>query len=145
MFIPDFVRSALSSNNQFASGGMLLMLIGGVLAFLKGIPAKLLRWFLDQTTMSMTIIDEVEAFTWVKWWFQSQSYGKRTRRVDVYCPWFNNRNIALFTPAPGFHWFLYKKRPIWINLTRTEDKKNSGYHTTRAESMVIGTFGRNQK
>jgi chaperone BCS1 len=37
----EFLKHVLSGQNQFASGGLLLMVIGSVGAFLRGVPEQL--------------------------------------------------------------------------------------------------------
>ena len=62
----DFLKHVLSGQNQFASGGLLLMVIGAIGAYMRAIPARIWHWFVDQTTMSITVKDEDAAFHWVK-------------------------------------------------------------------------------
>src|SRR5690348_17951268 len=54
----ELLKSILAGHNQFASGGLLLMLLGGIGVYLRAIPHNLWRWFLDQVTMSITIRSE---------------------------------------------------------------------------------------
>jgi chaperone BCS1 len=134
----------LHSQNQFASGGLLLMVIGGIVAYLKGIPAAIYRWFNNQFTLSLTVNDEHDAFKWLSWWFQNQKYvKKRMRNMDAFTPYVDKEYQMRFKPAPGTHWFFYNYRPLFIAFSRTEDKK--GYSSKRNETYTVWTFGRNQK
>jgi chaperone BCS1 len=137
----------LSGNNQFASGGLLLMAIGGVIAAMKSIPRKIYNWFLLQLTIQLTITDEQEAFYWFKWWFQNQEYSERFRNMDAFTPYTQNGYELMLAPAPGRHWFFRNKRPLYIHLNRSEDKKTDGGFSSarRTESYVIWTYGRDQK
>ena len=45
----------LTGQNQFATGGLLLMITGGLSVYLRAVPEKLWHWFVDQTTMMITV------------------------------------------------------------------------------------------
>jgi len=94
----EFLKHVLNGQNQFASGGLLLMIIGAVGAYLRAIPSRAWSWFVGQTTLSITVKDEDAAFAWVKQWFAEQKFLKRIRRVDLDTT-VRNENLALI-PAP---------------------------------------------
>ena len=56
----------LTGRNEFASGGLLLMIIGALSVWLRSVPESLWHWIVDQTTMMITVKDEDAAFVWVK-------------------------------------------------------------------------------
>jgi chaperone BCS1 len=136
----EFVKHILSSQNQFASGGLLLMIIGSVGVFLRQLPVKLWGWIVHQSTMMITVKDDDAAFQWVKEWFLEQEFLKRIRRVDLDTT-LRGEQMALI-PAPGRHLFWYGGRPFWIWLYRSEETK--GYSQRRVESLTFQTVGRRQ-
>lgn len=140
--IEQITTTLLHSQNQFASGGLLLMVIGGIAATLKSIPTKIYDFTKHQLTVGMNITDDHDAFDWVSWWFQSREYSKRMRNVDAFTPYTEGVRKMLLTPAPGFHWFFYKGRPLFISFHRTEEKKS--YNKKRDESYYLWTWGRSQ-
>lgn len=91
----------LTGQSQFASGGLLLMIIGGISVYLRAVPLKIWSWLEDQLTLSITVKDEDAAFRWVKEWFLEQQFLKRVRRVDVDTT-LRGQRLSLI-PAPGFH------------------------------------------
>jgi len=134
----DFLKHVLGGQNQFASGGLLLMIIGGVSVYLRAIPERAWEWFAEQTTLMITVKDDDAAFVWVKEWFLEQSFLKRIRRVDLDTAMRNER-IALI-PAPGSHWFWYRGRPFLVYFYRTEStRERSG---RRMEALTFRTLGR---
>ncbi|MDP9052125.1 MAG: AAA family ATPase [Acidobacteriota bacterium] len=135
-----FVKHLLSSQNQFASGGLLLMIIGSVGVFLRQLPVRVWGWIVQQTTMMITVKDDDVAFQWVKEWFLEQEFLKRVRRVDLDTT-LRGQHMALI-PAPGCHLFWYHGRPFWVWLYRTEETK--GYSQRRLESLTFRTVGRQQ-
>jgi chaperone BCS1 len=136
----EFLTNLLSGQNQFASGGLLLMIIGGLGVYLRALPLRFWFWLTDQTTMTITVKDDDMAFVWVKEWFLEQEFLKRIRRVDLDTT-LRGEELALI-PAPGRHWFWYGKRPFSVEFHRSEDTKGHAYR--RMESLTFLTLGRKQ-
>lgn len=137
----ELLKNILTGHNQLASGGLLLMLLGGIGVYLRAIPHSLWRWFLDQVTMSITIQDDDSAFVWVKEWFLEQRFVKRVRRVDLDTTILSERSALI--PAPGYHWFWHAGRPFNVSFYRSKDTK--GWAHKRSQTLYFRTFGRNQK
>jgi chaperone BCS1 len=136
----EFLKHILSGQNQFASGGLLLMVIGSVGAFLRGVPEQLWSWLVQQTTMMITVSDDDDSFVWVKEWFLEQKFLKRIRRVDLDTS-LRGAEMALI-PAPGRHFFWRGRVPFWVWFYRSEDTK--GRSQRRIESLTFRTIGRDQ-
>jgi chaperone BCS1 len=77
----EFLKHVLNGQNQFASGGLLLMILGSIGVFLRELPERFWWWLVAQTTMTVTVKDDDESFQWVKEWFLEQKFLKRVRRV----------------------------------------------------------------
>ncbi|HET8824844.1 MAG TPA: AAA family ATPase, partial [Terriglobales bacterium] len=73
----DFLKSILTGQNAFASGGLFLMIIGGLSVYLRSIPEAVWYWLVRQTTMLITVTDDDAAFVWVKEWFLEQRFLAR--------------------------------------------------------------------
>lgn len=136
----EFLKHILSGQNQFASGGLMLMVIGSIGAFLRGLPYELWHWVEDQSTMMITVKDDDESFVWVKEWLLEQRFLKRIRRVDLDTT-LRGAELALI-PAPGRHRFWLDGRPFWVWFYRSEESK--GYSQRRMESLTFRTIGRDQ-
>jgi len=136
----EFLKHVLGGQNQFASGGLLLMAIGAVGAYLRSIPEKLWYWIVGQTTMRITVKDDDAVFVWVKEWFLDQKFLKRVRRIDLDTT-LQSERVALI-PAPGVHWFWYAGRPFQVWFTRTENTRERT--AKRMESLTFRTVGRKQ-
>src|SRR5215469_6203203 len=133
-----FLRSVLSGRNEFASGGLVLMIIGGLSVWLRAVPEHVWAWIVRQTTIVITVKDDDAAFVWVKEWFLEQKFLKRIRRVDLDTT-VRNERIAMI-PAPGKHWFWYGGRPFEVWFSRTETTHERA--TRRIESLTFRTLGR---
>lgn len=139
--MPDFLKHILDGQNQFASGGLLLMILGSIGVFLRALPARLWGWIVEQTTMTVTVKDDDDAFVWVKEWFLEQEFLKRVRRVDLDTT-LRGSELALI-PAPGHHWFWRARRPFWVWFYRSSESKATSQR--RIESLTFQTVGRDQK
>lgn len=128
----------LAGGNDFASGGLLLMIIGGLSVYLRAAPLRVWRWIIDQTTMVITVKDDDAAFEWVKEWFLEQKFLQRIRRVDLDTT-LRSERIAMI-PAPGKHWFWYGGRPFEVWFWRTENTHER--NGRRVESLTFRTPGR---
>jgi chaperone BCS1 len=137
----DLLRKMLTGQNQFASGGLLLMIIGGLSVYLRAVPRRVWEWLIGQTTLMITVKDDDVAFVWAKEWFREQKFLRRVRRVDLDT---TLRGSALsLIPAPGRHWFWRRGRPYWIYFYRSEETK--GWAPKRVEQLTFMTIGRNQR
>ncbi len=134
----DLLKNLLSGQNQFASGGLLLMLIGGISVWLRSVPETIWYWIVRQTTMIVTVTDDDVAFVWVKEWFLEQKFLARIRNLDLDTT-VRNERIAMI-PAPGKHWFWYGGRPFEVWFSRTENTHE--YGARRVESLTFRTLGR---
>ena len=134
----EFLKHVLGGQNQLASGGLLLMIIGGISVWLRAIPQKIWGWFVAQTTLMITVKDDDAAFVWVKEWFLEQKFLKRIRRVDLDTA-LRNERVALI-PAPGMHWFWYGGRPFQVWFVRSENTRERS--ARRIESFTFRTVGR---
>jgi chaperone BCS1 len=136
----ELLKRILTEQNQFATGGLLLMIVGGLGVVLRAVPRKLWEWCVSQTTMTITVQDHDVAFVWVKEWFLEQKFLKRIRRVDLDT---TLRHDQLeFIPAPGFHWFWYSGRPFRVEFHRSEETKR--WSEKRTEELTFKTIGRKQ-
>src|SRR5215470_5399295 len=136
----ELLKQILTGQNQFASGGLLLMIIGGISVYLRAAPTRIWAWLTDQVTMSITIKDDDPAFIWVKEWFLDQEFLKSIRRVDVDTT-LQGRHVALI-PAPGHHWFWRSGRPFRVDFYRSEE--TNAMRPRRHELLQFRTVGRKQ-
>ena len=138
----ELFKRILTGQNQFASGGLLLMIIGGLSVYLRAVPVRIWAWVIGQTTMSITIKDDDAAFRWVKEWFLEQQFLKRVRRLDVDTTLRGREGVALI-PAPGQHWFWRKGRPFQAVFYRSEE--TNAMRPRRHEFLYFRTVGRTQE
>src|SRR5215469_7840020 len=133
-----FLKQALGGQNQFASGGLLLMIVGAVGVYMRALPVRLWSWLIYQTTMMLTVTDDDTAFEWIKEWFLEQKFLKRVRWLDLDTSL--RGDDAALIPAPGRHRFWYCGRPFWVWFSRKDETQ--GWTPRRLESLTFRTIGR---
>jgi chaperone BCS1 len=136
----EVLKRIFAGQHEFASDGLLLMIIGGLGVYLRAIPLRLWRWLVGQTTMNIKVKDDDAAFVWVKEWFLEQKFVSRIRSVDVDTTL--RREQTALVPAEGQHWFWYAGRPFRVRCYRSEEKKS--YSSQRTEWLIFTTWGRKQ-
>lgn len=135
------LKQAFSGQNQFTTGGLALMVVGGVGVYLRALPLRIWGWIVLQTTMTITVKDDDGAFVWVKEWFLDQKFLRRLRRVDLDTT-LRGERVSLI-PAPGSHWFWHAGRPFRVYFYRSVEARG-GYAPRRMESLAFVTVGRKQ-
>jgi chaperone BCS1 len=136
----EALKHILNGQHQFASDGLLLMIVGGLGVYMRAIPLRIWEWFVGQTTMMITVKDDDAAFVWVKEWFLDQKFITRIRRVDLDTELV--REKAALIPAQGHHYFWYAGRPFHVECYRSDDAKS--FSARRIEYLTFRTIGRKQ-
>lgn len=157
------IQSAIK-DNDFFSGGFVLLLIGGTAALLRQLPSRIWNWLLRRFTVTMEVAGTDDVFGWLQVWLAAQGYTSRARRWIVTSK--NNRlngvgeidqpdgavdespreslDDIILIPAPGQHIFKYRGRWIWLVYSREPVKTDSnillGYH----ETMLLRVLGHDQ-
>jgi mitochondrial chaperone BCS1 len=137
----ELLNRALGEQNQFASGGLLLMIVGAIGVYLRSFPMRLWSWLAYQCTLLLTVNDDDTAFEWVKEWFLEQKFLTRVRWLDLDTSLRGEE--ASLIPAPGRHRFWYGGRPFWVWFSRKEE--SVGWTPRRMESLTFRTIGRDTR
>ena len=123
--ISDLYQQLLAAlqNNQFLSGGAGLMLLGAIGYTLRRIPTQLWNLFLRYCTVIVDVQSNDDAYNWILLWLNHQAYGESARRVTIkhIADKYDTSHVIL-VPARGYHWFLYKGRPLWLIREKEENK-----------------------
>ncbi|MGL4465575.1 MAG: BCS1 and AAA domain-containing protein [Planctomycetia bacterium] len=151
----DFVQQQLA-DNQFLSGGAALMALGAAMATLRSLPSRLWDQIQRRMVTSVTIDDNDWMFNYFRDWIGAHPYCSRSRDVvaslkfpdgddedwDVEVD--RGRPKVKYSPAPGFHWFWWKRLLIFIyreRVTRDQQSGQRGYH----ETFYLTFFTRNRR
>lgn len=119
-------------HNPLVSGGLVLMLAGGVLYHLKRLPGLLYDLLERFCILKLEILDDDEAYQWLQVWLAEKlqhtlSVSVVTRRnrpheADDETPAGRaNRPAVYFVPAVGTYFFRYQGRFVTLNRDRQEN------------------------
>lgn len=123
-----FIETQLQSN-QFLVGGFVLGALAGIIHQCKEIPSRIWDWVKSRFIIEIIVTDRDAAFLWVEKWLALHPYGKkrarlltvRTERHDD-----GNQPSIILSPAPGYHWFFYKRRLISLHREEQDSSKEMG-------------------
>jgi DNA polymerase III delta prime subunit len=139
---------ALADNDAF-SGGLMLVLVGMVAAYMSRAAQWLWDRFWREFVVSLEVRKEDEAFAWIMKWLAHQTERANGRDLSMLTTrdnrqdrW-NGAEAATkpqlhFGPAPGQHFLRYRER--WITVRRVV-KENGGNNRLK-ETIKLQTFGR---
>ncbi len=156
----EFLQQQLE--NQFLSGGAVLMAFGSILALLRRVPGQIGSFLYRRLITTVDVNDQDEAFYWMQEWLAQHPYSKRSRLLSVttenssYSS-SSNREPRLteeesgrrqqpeiyFTPAPGLHLLRFESH--WILLSRVRDKQEGGHDRYWREQFVLKTLKRDRQ
>lgn len=140
-------------DNQFVSGGLVLMATGAVMGLLRQLPSSFYEWSKRRLSVSLTILDSDPLFEWTKLWLDSLPYSKRARNVSCSLHReadqdFTTDSRAIFAPAYGSHFFRHGRRLVWLNRSKPDQPasgQNAPAGAARAREIITLTiFGTQQ-
>lgn len=142
--------------NQFLSGGAVLMVMGAIMALCRRTPFTLWRFMLRRFTVTVDVMNSDPVFDWLSEWLDAHPYSKRATRLTVSSKAALSEDAArmvIFTPAPGNHFFIFKRRLVCFNRERKQlgggqkDDESSGLSSMfrQPETYTLRVVGRNQE
>lgn len=138
-------------SNQFAAGGLVVVVFGALLAMARNVPYKLFRLLNRLLVVTVDISDRDPAFFWVQSWLGRHPYttdkaklltaSTLTSPVNDDGPDKNTPTDIIFSPAPGNHLIWFSGMPILVSKVRREAEALVGaqaYH----ETMIFRSFSK---
>lgn len=120
-------------NNPFLAGGLILMIAGGALYYLRRIPGLLYDCIERFCIVKMEILDEDESYHWMQVWLADKLKGTLsisvvTKRNAPHDPDDEdaghdaNTPTVYFIPAVGTYFFWYRGRFVTLHRDRRESR-----------------------
>lgn len=156
----DYIFHALSEalHNQFLSGGLVLGIVGSLIALCRQLPGKFFAWLKRRLIVTVDVTNDDPIFEWLSLWLADHPYSRRARsltarsRRDDYgrIDRENSDDLpdVVFTPAPGNHVFVYERRLVWLSRERETvkgDKADDFFSARHRETFQIRVLGRKQQ
>lgn len=131
-----------NAQNQFATAGVGLWLLGIATYLARDIPRKLWTFFVKQTTVSMTLNNCDKVYDHFLKWYHDTGRSKRSRTLVAQGTWDvkTDRYITQISSGYGMHFFFYNGKIF--NFVRTE--KDAIQTKQTKESIELTTIGRSQ-
>lgn len=157
------ILSTLTSSlqNQFLSGGLVLMVTAGLMAICRKVPGQAWQWLLRRLTIVVDVSNDDPLFAWLSLWLSEHPYTRRARTLTATSERDDYGRMATFagaalealpevllTPAPGNHLLRYKRRLVWLSRDRKEaapGKDESFTSSWKREVFTLRVIGRSQR
>jgi chaperone BCS1 len=155
----DYIFHALSEalHNQFLSGGLVLGIVGSLIALCRQLPGKLFAWLKRRLIVTVDVTNDDPIFEWLSVWLAKHPYSRRARCLTARSRRDDHGDIdrdnaeslpdVVFTPAPGNHVFIYERRLLWLSRDRKEaqpDNKTGNFSRWQRETFQLRVLGRRQ-
>ena len=130
----DQLQGLLGKNPIF-SGGLLLMLLGGLLAYVRRLPWQLWELLQRRVIVRLELSDSDSSFFWLQAWLSArlqdrrcghwavaaQCHGPVTAKPVTAKPVTEEPAVTfLLSPAPGWCFLWERRVPLWITRSRRE-------------------------
>lgn len=146
----QFFESLVGGGNQFLSGGLVLMVLGAIAAYARGLPSAIWR-HLERTFCIIIDIREEDLLKWTCRWMSLQNYGENCRRLLAEAVHDDDRlefhssawPRVIFSPGIGFHFFFYKGRPFIVHRNINDEVKQ-GDNFAPLQTLEIIMLGRSR-
>ena len=155
--LANFVRAQLE--NQFMTGGLVVVAFTALLAILRNVPDRLSAMVQRAFITTVDVTDHDAAFFWIQAWLGEHEYTRRRARLLTAStrkkPYHSNDNVPtpddpnrkrdqieiVFSPAPGAHLIRFRGSLMLLRRERREAEDITGglaYH----ETLVVRSFSR---
>jgi chaperone BCS1 len=125
--------------NTFFSGGLLLMLVGGAIAYARNTPHALYSLIKRRFLYSIEIQQTDDAFDWIIRWLNAHPSMRRSKTLALQTKYNESGDQTLVYSPLGNHFLFYGGKFVWIHRAR-ERMKNDGL-ISLYETMSLSTIG----
>ena len=148
--IMDFLK-----DNQLASGGLLIASFTAFLAFMRDVPNKVWTFIKRRTVLEIEVLDKDPAYGWMMRYIHKNELCKKSRKLTAMTSFKKGHGSGVtyqddgevdesepevfLVPAPGLHFFWFKRVPVMLNMVRQEP---SGREDVPRQEIRITTLYR---
>jgi chaperone BCS1 len=145
--------------NEFASGGLLVGVTGLLIAALRNLPGRVIRFCWRQVSLEVEIRNETDLFDAVEFWLARNGASGRIRVFSAKYRYgtpdlsdedglpdehrVGQKTAGLeLSPGYGHHWIWHRGRPILLFRTAKDDKAAAPFYGKTRESFTLYFLGR---
>jgi len=147
---------AFLKENQLASGGLVIATFGAALAYLRDFPSQVWTFIKRRTVLEVEILERDPAYGWMVRYIHENKFCKRSRKLSAVTGFKRGYEYTVSSsddddddepepeifliPAPGLHFFFYKKTPIILNMIRQEPSVGGKSDNPRQEMEITTLY-----
>ena len=144
---------AFLKSNQLASGGLLIATFTATLAYLRNLPSQIWAFIKRRTVLEVEILERDPAYGWMIRYIHENKFCKRSRKLSVVTGFERGGSVVYAStdeeepepqiyliPAPGLHFFFYKRKPIILNMVRHEPVAGATSSNPRQEIEITTLY-----
>ncbi len=150
--ILEEARKALSQN-QFASGGLVLMVLGAVAAWLRLVPRQIYSFVYSRVVLTVHVQSKDDAYDWLRIWVLAQPQSKKMRTLELSAhdadeeggflvsSGKHSEQRAMLTPIDGTYTLRFQKRLFVLEAERRrlEGQMYAGRSSNYERSFTLTT------
>ncbi len=122
-YLKEFIN-----NNQFASGGLMMIIFGATLAYLKNLPRQVWNIILKRISIELTIQERHPSYDLLETWLLNKLNTKKCRRLIFKRIKQNKESDHQILPSYGSHLFWYGYCPVVFS--RHKESNSNGPNST---------------
>ncbi len=147
------LQKALAAN-QFAQGGLVLMVLGGAVAYLRNLPRQIYNWCFERLIVTMQVDSKDNAFEWFQVWLSQQRVSGKMRDLALQTRHNleggfsvtddENAPKALLSPTDGTFYLRFQSRLFWFSASRERMQGSNSLLVGFHETLLIRTLFTNR-
>jgi mitochondrial chaperone BCS1 len=137
-------------SNQVVSGGIMLAIMGGAIAYMRHLPKQILDYIWERVVVTVQIDSRDDAFEWFRVWLSTQPVRSRMRdlalvtqrnsKAGFTIDERDNTPRGVLAPVDGTFKVQFEKRSFWFSASREKQQNNSlliGFHETLTVRTLV--------
>lgn len=125
--------NAILKDNQFAQGGLLIGIVGGVLAYAKAIPGKIYDLLRERIVVTVSFTSNDPVFVWFIEYINNNKQLQKKNSLTLHTRTINDDQIEVYySMARGIFYFRIDK--YWIKAVRAKEDVNTTGNSSNTNS-----------